>query len=49
VSGATAFGIVLTAVLVLSLAITAVMFWWAAREDGRDQERINAELHRHDE
>lgn len=48
-SGTTAFGIVLTAILVISLAVTGVMLWWAAREDGRDHERINAGLDRDDE
>jgi len=43
-SGATAFGVVLTVVLAISLVIVGVMFWWGAREDGRDQERIDAQL-----
>jgi hypothetical protein len=45
-SGSTAFGIVLTSVLTISLVIVGVMFWWGAREDGRDQKRIDAELRR---
>ena len=45
-SGTTVFGIVLIAFLAIGLAIVAVMFWWGAREDGRDQERTNARLRR---
>jgi hypothetical protein len=44
VSPATAVGIVVTVVLAVSLVIVGVMFWWGAREDGRDQKRIDAEL-----
>jgi hypothetical protein len=43
-SAATAAGIVLLVVLVVSVAVVGVMFWWGAREDGRDQARIDAEL-----
>lgn len=35
----------MVAILGITLVITGVMFWWAAREDGRDQKRIDAELH----
>jgi Na+-transporting NADH:ubiquinone oxidoreductase subunit NqrE len=49
VSPATAVGIVVTVVLGLTLAVTGVMFWWAAREDGRDQDRVDAQLHRNDD
>lgn len=45
-SGMTVFGIVLIAFLAMGLAIVAGMFWWGAREDGRDQERTNALLRR---
>jgi hypothetical protein len=31
-------------VLAISIAIVGVMFWWGAREDGRDQARIDASL-----
>ena len=31
-------------VLATSLAVVGVMFWWGAREDGRDQQRIDAQL-----
>jgi hypothetical protein len=40
----TGLGIVLTIILVVSVVVVGVMFWWGAREDGRDQERIDAEL-----
>lgn len=43
-SGAAVFGIILIFVFAISLAIVAAMFWWAAREDGRDQKRLNARL-----
>jgi hypothetical protein len=45
----TAAGIVLTVVLGISLVIVGVMFWWGAREDGRDQKRIDAERRRDSE
>lgn len=45
-SGSTALGIVLLAVSVITLAIVGVMFVWGAREDGREQRRINARLSR---
>jgi hypothetical protein len=44
VSAATVAGVILVVVLVLSLAVVGVMFWWGAREDGRDQQRIDAQL-----
>jgi hypothetical protein len=43
-SGTTVIGIILTVVFAISIAIVAVMFWWGAREDGRDQKRTNARL-----
>jgi hypothetical protein len=43
-SAETGVGIVLTIVLVVTLVIVGVMFWWGAREDGRDQKRIDAQL-----
>jgi hypothetical protein len=45
-SGQTAFGIVLTVVSALTLLVVGVMFWWGAREDGREQRRIDARLRR---
>jgi hypothetical protein len=44
VSAATVAGIILVLVLATSLAVVGVMFWWGAREDGRDQQRIDAQL-----
>jgi hypothetical protein len=41
-SGSTALGIVLIVVSTITLAIVAVMFVWGAREDGREQRRIDA-------
>ena len=43
-SATTALGIILTVVLAVSLVVVGVMFWWGAREDGRDQKRIDARL-----
>ena len=45
-SGSTVLGIILIAVSAVTLAIVAVMFVWGAREDGREQQRINARLSR---
>jgi hypothetical protein len=45
-SGTTVFGIVLIAFCAAAIAIVAAMFVWGAREDGRDQRRINARLAR---
>ena len=45
-SGSTVLGIVLIALSAVTLAIVAVMFVWGAREDGREQRRINARLSR---
>jgi threonine/homoserine/homoserine lactone efflux protein len=42
----TAFGIILSVVSVVGIAIVAWMLWWAAREDGRDQKRREARLRR---
>ena len=39
-----AFGIVLIVVFVISIAIAFAMFIWAAREDGRDQKRVQERL-----
>ena len=44
VSAATAAGIILVFVLATSLAVVGAMFWWGAREDGRDQQRRDAQL-----
>jgi hypothetical protein len=38
----TAFGIIVLLVFAISVAIVAAMFLWAAREDGREQERRDA-------
>jgi hypothetical protein len=46
VSGTTVFGIVLIAVSVITLVIVGAMFVWGAREDGREQRRIDARLSR---
>ena len=43
-SGSTVLGIILIAVSTITLAIVGVMFVWAAREDGREQRRIDARL-----
>jgi hypothetical protein len=45
-SGSTALGIVLIAVSAITLVIVAAMFIWGAREDGREQQRIDALLSR---
>jgi hypothetical protein len=46
VSGTTVFGIVLIAVSAITLVIVGAMFVWGAREDGREQRRIDARLSR---
>jgi hypothetical protein len=46
VSGTTALGIVLIAVSAITVAIVAAMFVWGAREDGREQRRVDALLSR---
>jgi nitrogen fixation-related uncharacterized protein len=40
-----AAGIILSVVSAITIAIVLWMFWWAAREDGRDQKRTDARLH----
>ena len=40
------FGIVLIVVSVVAVAIVTAMFLWGAREDGRDQKRVNERLAR---
>ena len=45
-SGTTAFGIVLIAVSTITLVIDPAIFVWGAREDGREQRRIDARLSR---
>jgi hypothetical protein len=42
----TAFGIVLSIVSAVGIVIVTWMLWWAAREDGRDQERRDTSLRR---
>jgi len=39
-------GVILAVVAAISVAIVLVLFVWAAREDGRDQERTDARLRR---
>jgi hypothetical protein len=46
VSGTTVFGIVLIATSAVGITIVAAMFLWGAREDGREQRRIDARLSR---
>jgi hypothetical protein len=41
-----AAGIVIAVVSAIGLVIVLWMFVWAAREDGRDQDRRNARLRR---
>ena len=43
-SGMTAAGIILAVVSAVTIVIVLWMFWWAAREDGRDQKRTDARL-----
>jgi hypothetical protein len=38
----TALFVILSVVSAIAIVIVGVMFWWAAREDGRDQERRDA-------
>jgi len=38
----TVFGIVLSVVSAVGIAIVTWMLWWGAREDGRDQDRRDA-------
>jgi hypothetical protein len=45
-SGMTVFGIVLISSSAVGVAIVVAMFLWGAREDGRDQRRIDARLTR---
>jgi hypothetical protein len=45
-SGTTVFGIVLIVFSVLAVSVVAVLFVWGAREDGRDQARLDLRLHR---
>jgi hypothetical protein len=40
----TAAGIILAFVCAVTFVIVLWMFWWAAREDGRDQKRTDASL-----
>ena len=39
-----AAGIILSVVSAITIVIVLWMFWWAAREDGRDQNRTDARL-----
>jgi nitrogen fixation-related uncharacterized protein len=34
--------VILSAASAIAIAIVGVMFWWGAREDGRDQKRREA-------
>jgi nitrogen fixation-related uncharacterized protein len=40
----TAAGIILTLVSTITIVIVLWLFWWATREDGRDQKRTDARL-----
>jgi hypothetical protein len=42
----TALLVITSAVGAISIAIVIAMFLWGAREDGRDQQRRNAQLRR---
>jgi len=42
----TAVGIIPSVVSTITIVIVLAMFWWAAREDGRDQKRTDARLGR---
>jgi hypothetical protein len=42
----TALLVILSVVSAISIAIVLAMFWWGAREDGRDQKRRDARLRR---
>jgi hypothetical protein len=46
VSATTIAGLVLVVVSVATVAIVAAMFLWGAREDGREQKRVDALLRR---
>jgi hypothetical protein len=39
-----AAGIIPSVVSAITIVIVLWMFWWAAREDGRDQKRTDARL-----
>jgi len=43
-SAMTAAGIILAAMSAVTIVIVLWMFWWAAREDGREQKRTDARL-----
>ncbi len=43
-SGMMAAAIILAFVSAVTFVIVLWMFWWAAREDGRDQKRSDASL-----
>jgi nitrogen fixation-related uncharacterized protein len=43
-SAMTAAGIILAVASMVMVMIVLAMFWWAAREDGRDQKRTYARL-----
>ncbi len=40
----TAFFVILSVVSAIAIVVVGVMFWWGAREDGRDQDRRDARL-----
>jgi hypothetical protein len=40
------FGIVLVVVMAISVVIVLALFIWGAREDGREQARIDARIRR---
>jgi hypothetical protein len=43
-SGMIAVGIIVSVVSAFTIVIVLAMFWWAAREDGREQERRDARV-----
>jgi hypothetical protein len=42
--GVTALLVIVSVVSAITIAIVFAMFWWGAREDGRDQKRRDARL-----
>jgi hypothetical protein len=40
----TAYGIVITVVSAISIVVVGALFLWAAREDGREQKRVDRRL-----
>jgi hypothetical protein len=42
--GVTVLLVIVSVVSAATVAIVLAMFWWGAREDGRDQKRLDARL-----